>query len=200
MKEVKGLVSSGKLLELVVSESTLKLWICAEIGVDMQSRSSWCMILLAYICWWFAINHIVDSALLLAVMSQSCIHTSPSTFQRNQRLYAAPAILQELRDSIMEDIKKKDEAIVLAGDCWMDSPGFSATKGTYSFMDTNSEKVVSMEHGDKRQVRSSLIEYPSAVCIITLVIYRIAGKFRGVLIFVIFVVELVVTKFSTHEN
>ena len=30
--------------------------------------------------------------------------------------------------------------------------------------------------------------------------YRIAGKFRGVLIFVIFVVELVVTKFSTHEN
>ena len=30
--------------------------------------------------------------------------------------------------------------------------------------------------------------------------YRIAGKFREVLIFVIFVVELVVTKFSTHEN
>ena len=30
--------------------------------------------------------------------------------------------------------------------------------------------------------------------------YRIAGKLRGVLIFVIFVVELVVTKFSTHEN
>ena len=30
--------------------------------------------------------------------------------------------------------------------------------------------------------------------------YRIAGKFRAVLIFVIFVVELVVTKFSTHEN
>ena len=30
--------------------------------------------------------------------------------------------------------------------------------------------------------------------------YRIAGKFRGVLIFVIFVVELVVTTFSTYEN
>ena len=30
--------------------------------------------------------------------------------------------------------------------------------------------------------------------------YRIAGKFRGVLIFVIFLVELVVTKFSTNEN
>ena len=29
--------------------------------------------------------------------------------------------------------------------------------------------------------------------------YRIAGKFRGVLIFVIFVVKLVVTKFSTHN-
>ena len=34
----------------------------------------------------------------------------------------------------------------------------------------------------------------------TLAIYRIAGKIRGVLIFVIFVVELVVTKFSTHKN
>ena len=30
--------------------------------------------------------------------------------------------------------------------------------------------------------------------------YRIAGKFRGMLIFVIFVVKLVVTKFSTREN
>ena len=27
-----------------------------------------------------------------------------------------------------------------------------------------------------------------------------AGNFRGVLIFVIFVVDLAVTKFSTHEN
>ena len=40
-------------------------------------------------------------------------------------------------------------------------------------------------------VRTSMVMSPS---------YRIAGKFRGVLIFVIFVVELVVTKFSTHEN
>ena len=30
--------------------------------------------------------------------------------------------------------------------------------------------------------------------------YRMAGNFRGVLIFVIFVVDLAVTKFSTHEN
>ena len=30
--------------------------------------------------------------------------------------------------------------------------------------------------------------------------YRIAGYFRGVLIFVIFVVHLLVTKISTHEN
>ena len=30
--------------------------------------------------------------------------------------------------------------------------------------------------------------------------YRIAGNFRGVLIFVIFVVDQAVTKFSTHQN
>ena len=57
-----------------------------------------------------------------------------------------------MRDSIVEDIKKKNKAVVLSGDCRMDSPGFSATKGTYSFMDIESEKVISMEHGDKRQV------------------------------------------------
>ena len=31
-------------------------------------------------------------------------------------------------------------------------------------------------------------------------IYRMAGNFRGVLIFVIFVVDLAVMKISTHEN
>ena len=31
-------------------------------------------------------------------------------------------------------------------------------------------------------------------------IYRMAGNFRGVLIFVIFVVDSAVTKISTHEN
>ena len=31
-------------------------------------------------------------------------------------------------------------------------------------------------------------------------IYCMAGNFRGVLIFVIFVVDLAVTKISTHEN
>ncbi len=32
------------------------------------------------------------------------------------------------------------------------------------------------------------------------VLYRMAGNFRGVLIFVIFVVDLAVTRISTHEN
>ena len=39
------------------------------------------------------------------------------------------------------------------------------------------------------------------LCIATyMCIYRKAGNFHGVLIFVIFVVDLAVTKFSTHEN
>ena len=38
----------------------------------------------------------------------------------------------------------------------MDSPGFCATKATYSFMgEGGSHRVVNMEHGDKRQVHAS---------------------------------------------
>ena len=59
---------------------------------------------------------------------------------------------------------------MLVGDCRMDSPGFSATKGTYSFMGTKSEKVVPMEHGDKRQVCFVYL-VSSAVCTLTLVKY-----------------------------
>ena len=35
---------------------------------------------------------------------------------------------------------------------------------------------------------------------LAVVIYRMAGNFRGVLIFVIFVIDLAVTKFSHPEN
>ena len=38
---------------------------------------------------------------------------------------------------------------------------------------------------------------PSMICIIR---YRMAGNFHGVLIFIIFVVDLAVMKISTHEN
>ena len=40
----------------------------------------------------------------------------------------------------------------------------------------------------------------SCVMACSIVIYRMAGNFRGVLIFVIFVVDVAVTKISTHEN
>jgi len=47
---------------------------------------------------------------------------------------------------------KTSEAVILSGDCRRDSPGVSAVKGTYSFMDQNTGMILSIEHGDKRQV------------------------------------------------
>ena len=112
----------------------------------------------------FSINHIIETALLLGGMNftkfvRFCrfinlLHTSPSSFFRNQRLYAAPAIHQEynhMSSAIIDDIKSHQE-IILYGDGRMDSPGFSATKATYSFMEEGGGRVVIMEHGDKRQV------------------------------------------------
>ena len=80
-------------------------------------------------------------------------HQSATTFFWRQRLYAAPTINQEyecMQSCNMEQMKSC--TVILCGDCRMDSPGFSATKGTYSFMDYESKMIVTMAHGDKRQV------------------------------------------------
>ena len=120
----------------------------------------------------FSINHAIETALLLAGMNYSkflrfchfvhLVHSSPSSFFRNQRLYAAPAIhleYVEMRNAIIDDVKLHDE-VILCGDGRMDSPGFSATKATYSFMEEQgSGRVVSMEHGDKRQVHTFIHIY-----------------------------------------
>ena len=46
----------------------------------------------------------------------------------------------------------RSEGVLLSGDCRMDSPGFSAIKGTNSLMDHESKTIISMKHGDKHQV------------------------------------------------
>lgn len=41
----------------------------------------------------------------------------------------------------------------------MDSPGFSAVKGTYTLMNHETGTLISMQHGDKRQVRYTICLY-----------------------------------------
>ena len=75
-------------------------------------------------------------------------------YYRFQRLYAAPAVNQEyvsLESEITKELKQCDSVIV-SGDCRMDSPAFSAVKGTYTLMNHETDKLISMQHGDKRQV------------------------------------------------
>ena len=78
---------------------------------------------------------------------------SSSSFYRNQRLYAIPTIEQhyiEMRNNIISETKKQKE--VICGDCQLDSPGWSTTYSTYTFMDYNNKKMINMEFGDKREV------------------------------------------------
>ena len=112
----------------------------------------------------FAINHIVHSSILFSGMGfqqflRFCkfvglCHTQPNTYYRFQRLYAAPAVNQEyssLESDVAKELKQCDSVIV-SGDCRMDSPGFSAVKGTYTLMNHETGGLISMQHGDKRQV------------------------------------------------
>ena len=111
------------------------------------------------------INYIVQSAILISggsvnqfkrfcnfVSLGNCCST---TFHVNQRLYVSPAIDQEFhecRNQTVNEVAKISTTLVVAGDGRMDSPGFCASKGSYTLMDYDSKKLLAMECGDKREV------------------------------------------------
>ena len=69
-------------------------------------------------------------------------------------LYAIAIIEQhyiEIKNNIISKRKKQNE-IVICGNCQLDSSGWSVTKGTYTFMEYNSKNMINMEFGDKRKV------------------------------------------------
>lgn len=113
----------------------------------------------------FAINHIVHSSILfLGLGFQQFLrfckfvglgHTAPNTYYRFQRLYAAPTVNQEYTTSESKIVEECD-SVVVSGDCRMDSPGFSAVKGTYTLMNDETGTLISMQHEDKRQVRYTI--------------------------------------------
>ena len=178
--EIKCIASAEKLKELL-GTSCRQPGCCKMLrSVEVKSTCGYA-IKLEWLCeamhrgFWYSssiyaagmsTNYIVETALVLSGISHhqflrfcrfvNLTHTSTTSYARNQRLYAAPAIHQEyirMRDSINDDIKLQD-GLILCGDGRMDSPGFCATKATYSFMEEGgSHRVVSMEHGDKRQVQ-----------------------------------------------
>ena len=115
-----------------------------------------------------AINYVMHSSLLLSgrqfnKFKRFCKfanvgNCSGTTFYENQRLYASTAVDQEfkeLRQDIIDEVKAQGKGVVLCGDGRMDSPGFSATKGTYTVMEHSTKKLLNMECGDKREVRST---------------------------------------------
>ena len=91
-----------------------------------------------------AINDVVHSSILYSGLNlkqflRFCTfvgitHTSPTTYYRFQRFYASPTVHQEYNAMEADVIERfrRSEGVVLSGDCRMDSPGFSAVKGTYS--------------------------------------------------------------------
>lgn len=78
---------------------------------------------------------------------------------RNQRFYAAPAInqmFQEGQDELLQLPEVQRSPLIVCGDARMDSPGFSATKATYSFMEHDTGLILHIENGDKREVISNI--------------------------------------------
>ena len=125
-----------------------------------------------------AINYIVQTAILLsggqisqfrrfcnfAKIGNCCI----SAFNLNQRLYASTAVDQEYneqRNSIIAQLKTSQAKLTLCGDGRMDSPGYSATKGTYTLMDYASKKLLTMECGGKREASSKYRLFPLKTCL-----------------------------------
>ena len=109
----------------------------------------------------FAINHIVHSSILFSGLGFQqflrfckfvCLgHTAPNTY-RFQRLYAAPTVNQEyttLKSKIVKGLK-----LWFCCFRWL-SYGFSwllYCEGTYTLMNHETGTLISMHHGDKRQV------------------------------------------------
>ena len=113
-----------------------------------------------------SINYIIQSALLLSggqlnQFQRFCKfanigNCSSTSFHENQRLFVAPTVQQEfneLRESIIDEMRERGTSVVVCGDGRMDSPGHTATKGSYTLMDYSSKKLLTMECGDKREVR-----------------------------------------------
>ena len=116
----------------------------------------------------FAVNYMDASLLVLGAnfnqFQRFCKFVNlgkpcSSLFYRNQRMCAIPTIEQhyiEMRNAIIFETKKQRE-VVLCRDCQLDSPGWSATKRTYTFLDYNRKKMINVEFGDKREVEHWVI-------------------------------------------
>lgn len=66
-----------------------------------------------------------------------------------------PSVDQEFneeQDKVIKKVQCKNSKFTICGDGRADSPGFSALKGTYTLMDYESKKLLTMEYGNKRKV------------------------------------------------
>eukprot|EP00111_Clytia_hemisphaerica_P019792 TCONS_00058397-protein len=71
--------------------------------------------------------------------------TSSTSYYSGLQSFVVPTIQQEYDEEIsgtIKEIKDIGTDTVVGGDCQMDFPGYSATKGTYSFCDTVSGRYL----------------------------------------------------------
>jgi len=83
---------------------------------------------------------------------------SHDTFYRLRRDYLFPSIAEEWKKEqsmVIESIKGREEDLMLAGDGRCDSPGHSAKYGTYTMIDTDTDKVVDFEVIRVMEVKNS---------------------------------------------
>ncbi|XP_030261975.1 uncharacterized protein LOC115574526 [Sparus aurata] len=103
-------------------------------------------------------NNYAKVALLFRFMNMGMV--GRSTFFKIQDTYCVDTVKQfweEKRNAVISQLQPKP-TVVVVGDGRMDSPGFCAQYCTYSVMENDSKKIISMVTVDKRETaRNSVI-------------------------------------------
>ncbi|XP_073727771.1 uncharacterized protein [Misgurnus anguillicaudatus] len=96
--------------------------------------------------------------------------TDPPTFSIQKAGFCVDNIREfwnQERDKVISQLKTKD-SVVLLGDARMDSPGFCAQYCTYTTMENDSKRIVSIVNIDKRQTQLNSVIMEKAAFIQTL--------------------------------
>ena len=78
----------------------------------------------------------------------NCASISLSTFYKHQKLYLHPvisSIWRRQQTNLIGVLQAFDEPLTLGGDARMDSPGYSAKYGSYTFMDLKHNVILDIE-------------------------------------------------------
>ncbi|KAJ8050269.1 hypothetical protein HOLleu_03403 [Holothuria leucospilota] len=133
-------------------------WTCTagHVGGTWHTQERFCNIFSGNLQFSSAVTFSGKNFVKIQVFFRVCkiFYVGRSTFHRIQRSYVYPAVQtawQNMQKSHLQSLEGKN--LIVAGDGRTDSPGHSAQYCTYSFMDTDTSKILHLEVVDVREVR-----------------------------------------------